>query len=130
MAVEPRVDEPRRRVDQQPKRLAALVDLTDTTPFAVLLLSYLLIGAGFGFANAPITNTAVGGLPAERAGVAGAITSTARQVGSAVGIAIAGVIVTGRAPAELAHASHAGWVIVSACGLFLFVVARTARPAS
>jgi len=107
---------------------AALVDLEDTTPVAVLLLSYLLIGVGFGFANAPITNTAVGGLPAERAGVAGAITSTARQVGSAVGIAIAGVIVTGRAPAQLARASHFGWGIVSACGLFLFVVARAARP--
>jgi EmrB/QacA subfamily drug resistance transporter len=106
---------------------ALLVGLEDSTPIAVLLLAYLLIGVGFGFANAPITNTAVGGLPAERAGVAGAITSTARQVGSAVGIAIAGVIVTGRAPEGLARASHVGWGIVSACGLFLFVVARAAR---
>jgi EmrB/QacA subfamily drug resistance transporter len=104
-----------------------LVDLSDTTPVALLLIAYLLIGAGFGFANAPITNTAVSGLPAQRAGVAGAITSTARQVGSAVGIAIAGALVTGRAPGELAQASHLGWLLVAACGAFLLVVAGASR---
>jgi hypothetical protein len=31
-----------------------------------VLLAYLLIGTGFGFANAPITNTAVSGLPPAR----------------------------------------------------------------
>ncbi|MEK2490868.1 MFS transporter [Kitasatospora purpeofusca] len=92
-----------------------------------LLLALLLLGVGFGFANAPITNTAVGGLPADRAGVAGAITSTARQLGSAVGIAIAGGLVAGAAPAGLAAASRTGWVVVTACGLFLLVVARAAR---
>lgn len=105
----------------------ALVRLTDTTPTALLLLAYLLIGAGFGFANAPITNTAVSALPAERAGAAGAITSTARQVGSAIGIAVAGGIVTHRAAGQLAQASHLGWIIVSACGVSLLVVARAAR---
>ncbi|SDT38743.1 drug resistance transporter, EmrB/QacA subfamily [Streptomyces sp. TLI_053] len=92
-----------------------------------LLLALLLLGVGFGFANAPITNTAVGGLPADRAGVAGAITSTARQLGSAVGIAIAGGLVAGAAPDGLTAASRTGWVVVTACGLFLLVVARAAR---
>ncbi|MFJ4667387.1 MFS transporter [Kitasatospora purpeofusca] len=92
-----------------------------------LLLALLLLGVGFGFANAPITNTAVGGLPADRAGVAGAITSTARQLGSAVGIAIAGGLVAGAAPDSLTAASRTGWVVVTACGLFLLVVARAAR---
>ncbi|MFC0032035.1 MFS transporter [Micromonospora chaiyaphumensis] len=98
-----------------------------------LVPAYLLIGIGFGFANAPITNTAVSGLPPARAGVAGAITSTARQLGSAIGIAVAGGLVAGVAPAGLARASRPGWVLVAACGLFLFVVARAARhspPAS
>ncbi|MFF7589293.1 MFS transporter [Kitasatospora purpeofusca] len=92
-----------------------------------LLLALLLLGVGFGFANAPITNTAVGGLPADRAGVAGAITSTARQLGSAVGIAIAGGLVAGAAPDGLTAASRTGWVVVTACGLFLLLVARAAR---
>nr|WP_253268298.1 hypothetical protein [Streptomyces asoensis] len=93
-----------------------------------ILLAHLLIGVGFGFANAPLTNTAVSGLPLSRAGVAGAITSTARQVGAAVGIALAGGLVAGAGPTGLAAASHPGWLLVAACGLFLFVVARASQP--
>jgi hypothetical protein len=51
-----------------------------------------------------------------RAGVAGAITSTARQVGSAIGIAIAGGLITGVTAPDLAVATHPGWLIVTACG--------------
>jgi len=105
-----------------------LVGLDDRTGVLLLLLAYLLIGTGFGFANAPITNTAVSGLPPARAGVAGAITSTARQVGSAIGIAVAGGLVAGAAPAALAHASRPGWLLVAGCGLSLLLVAHAARP--
>ncbi|MFE9023891.1 MFS transporter [Streptomyces sp. NPDC007808] len=104
----------------------SLVGLNQDTGVVLLGFAYLLIGIGFGFANAPLTNTAVGGLPPSRAAVAGAITSTARQLGSAVGIAVAGALVTGVAPAGLAQASRAGWLIVTACGLFLFAVAFAA----
>ncbi|WP_190111153.1 MFS transporter [Streptomyces cinnamoneus] len=107
-----------------------MVGLGPDTNVLLLLLAYLLIGIGFGFANAPITNTAVSGLPPSRAGVAGAITSTARQVGSAVGIAAAGGLVSGAAPGDIARASHPGWLLVTACGLFLLVVARASRPAT
>ncbi|MFF9900052.1 DHA2 family efflux MFS transporter permease subunit [Streptomyces longispororuber] len=108
----------------------ALVGLSDSTPLALLLGAYLVIGVGVGFANAPLTNTAVGGLPRERAGVAGAITSTARQVGAAVGVAVAGGLVAGQDPARLAQASHPGWLTAAACGAALFLVACTARPAA
>ncbi|MFD5428931.1 MFS transporter [Streptomyces sp. NPDC127084] len=107
-----------------------LVNLGQDTSVPLILLAHLLIGAGFGFANAPLTNTAVNGLPPSRAGVAGAITSTARQVGAAVGIAVAGGLVAGAGPAHLAAASHPGWLLVAACGLFLFVVARASPPAA
>ncbi|MFE7559341.1 MFS transporter [Kitasatospora sp. NPDC057500] len=99
----------------------------------VLLAANLLLGTGFGFANAPITNTAVGGLPADRAGVAGAITSTARQLGSALGIAVAGGLAAGGlaaggpAAGDLAAASRPGWLLVTACGLSLLLVARASR---
>jgi EmrB/QacA subfamily drug resistance transporter len=109
---------------------ASLVNLGQHTNVALLLLAYLLIGIGFGFANAPITNTAVTGLPPARSGVAGAITSTARQVGSAIGIAIAGGLVAGIPSGHLAQASHPGWLIVTACGVFLFAAARAARSAT
>ncbi|MCB5180994.1 MFS transporter [Streptomyces antimicrobicus] len=100
-----------------------VVDLGPDTGVPRLLLAYLFIGIGFGFANAPLTNTAVGGLPPSRAGVAGAITSCARQVGAAVGIAVAGGLVAGAAPAALASATRPGWLVVSACGLLLLAVA-------
>ncbi|MEU5110899.1 MFS transporter [Streptomyces longwoodensis] len=105
-----------------------LVRLTPHTNVLLLLAAYLLIGIGFGFANAPITNTAVNGLPPARAGVAGAITSTARQLGAALGIALAGGLVTAATPAGLAHASRPGWALVAACGGLLLLLARTARP--
>ncbi|MEU0502153.1 MFS transporter [Nocardia sp. NPDC005998] len=101
-----------------------LVRLDDHTSLALLLLAYFLIGVGFGFANAPITNTAVSGLPADRAGVAGGITSSARQFGAALGIAIAGGIVTGAADSALAHASRPGWIVVAVCGLLVVGVGR------
>ena len=101
-----------------------LVTLSDHTAMGVLLPAYLLLGVGVGFANAPITNTAVAGLPADRAGVAGGITSTARQFGAALGVAVAGGVVAGVAPAGLAHASRPGWALVAGCGLLLLAVAR------
>lgn len=106
----------------------SLVNLGQDTNVLLLLLAYLFIGIGFGFANAPLTNTAVGGLPPSQAGVAGAITSTARQIGSAVGVAVAGALVAGVGATDLARASHTGWLLVGACGLFLFVAARTSQP--
>ncbi|MEU3862782.1 MFS transporter [Streptomyces sp. NPDC028722] len=105
-----------------------LTGLDRHTSVYLLLFAYLLIGIGFGFANAPITNTAVSGLPPARAGVAGAVTSTARQLGSAVGIAVAGGLVAGAGPAGLARASRPGWLLVAACGLLLLLVARASRP--
>ncbi|MFI9235708.1 MFS transporter [Streptomyces sp. NPDC053079] len=107
-----------------------LAGLDEHTSVLLLLLAYLLIGIGFGFANAPLTNTAVSGLPRSRAGVAGAITSTARQFGSAIGIAIAGGLVGTVGPTELAHASRPGWYLVAVCGIFLFYVAYASRPKS
>ncbi|MEU8928889.1 MFS transporter [Streptomyces sp. NPDC048409] len=105
-----------------------MAGLTSHTSVFLLLSAYALIGAGFGFANAPITNTAVNGLPPARAGVAGAITSTARQLGAAVGIALAGGLVSGIDAAGLAHASRPGWATVADCGAALFVIARLSHP--
>jgi EmrB/QacA subfamily drug resistance transporter len=69
-----------------------LTTVTPTTGYVPLIGAYLLLGAGFGLVNAPITNAAVSGMPPERAGVAGATTSTARQIGSSIGIALLGSI--------------------------------------
>lgn len=100
-----------------------LTTLDDDTGTALLLVAYLLIGIGFGFANAPITTTAVSSLPPAQAGVAGGITSTARQFGAALGIAIAGSVVAGAPADALAHAARPGWLVVAGCGLVVLVLA-------
>jgi EmrB/QacA subfamily drug resistance transporter len=105
-----------------------LVGLGQDTGVPLLLTAYLLVGIGFGFANAPLTNTAVSGLPPARAGVAGAITSTARQLGAALGVALAGGLVATAGPTELARASRPGWMLVAACGAFLLLIAHVSRP--
>ncbi|SNR25562.1 MFS transporter [Actinoplanes regularis] len=106
-----------------------LVGLGDRTAMAVLLVAYLFAGIGVGFANAPITNTAVSGLPPARSGVAGGIASTARQVGAALGIALAGGLVAEPAVGGLAVATRPGWALVASCGGLLLLVAQ-ASPAT
>ena len=42
--------------------------------------------------NAPITTAAVSGMPLDRAGAASAVTSTSRQVGVSLGVALCGSV--------------------------------------
>ncbi|SEK73556.1 MFS transporter [Streptacidiphilus jiangxiensis] len=96
-----------------------MVGLRPDTPLWQLLLSYLLFGFGFGMLNAPVTNTAVSGMPRAQAGVAAAVASTSRQTGQALGVAVIGSVVTsavvGGLHSGLAEASHIGWWIMVGC---------------
>lgn len=73
-----------------------LMRTTVTTPYWVLGVTYLVLGAGFGLANPPITNTAVSGMPMEQAGTAGAVASAARQIGNVLGVALMGALTSSR----------------------------------
>lgn len=106
-------------------------------PEGQLLLSFALLGVGFGLVNAPITTAAVTGMPRAQAGVAAAIASTSRQVGTALGVAIAGAIAgAGSAPGGAATfsplATRPFWWLASAgglaiAGLGLLATSRRAR---
>jgi MFS family permease len=63
------------------------------TSVTYLVAAYVIFGIGCGLVTAPITNTAVSGMPKEQAGVAGAVASTSRQVGASLGVAVTGSIV-------------------------------------
>ncbi len=103
-----------------------LLRLTNTTPMSWLIGAYIIFGIGFGLVNAPITNTAVSGMPRTQAGVAAAIASTSRQVGSSLGVAVVGSVVlsalAGAFRFGFADASHAGWLIIAGCGVAVFAV--------
>lgn len=100
-----------------------LTDLHTATPFWVLVLAYLLFGIGFGFVNAPISHTAVSGMPPAQAGVAAAVASTSRQVGAALGVAVAGAIAgadAGRTHgAHFAVATHPVFWMMAICGVLI-----------
>ncbi|HLM87063.1 MAG TPA: MFS transporter [Solirubrobacteraceae bacterium] len=98
-----------------------LTTLTASTPLALLLCVYAVFGVGFGTVNAPITYTAVSGMPDNQAGVAAAVASTSRQVGQALGVAVTGsilgVAVGGDIGVHLASASHPAWWMITGCGV-------------
>jgi EmrB/QacA subfamily drug resistance transporter len=99
-----------------------LARLTAHTPVSYLVIAYVIFGIGCGLVTAPITSTAVSGMPKEQAGVAGAIASTGRQVGSSLGVAVTGSIVATTASASFVAASHAAWLVIAGCGLAVLVV--------
>ncbi|HEY1664804.1 MAG TPA: MFS transporter [Trebonia sp.] len=97
--------------------LTLMTRLSDTTSLPYLLVCYVVLGLGCGLVNAPISNTAVSGMPNSQAGVAASVASASRQTGNALGVAITGSIVAGVPAAGLASASHAAWAVLAGCGL-------------
>ena len=59
-------------------------------PYVPLILSLTLAGVGFGIAVVPITSVALSILPAKHSGMAASATTTAREVGTVVGVAALG----------------------------------------
>ncbi|UNO42088.1 MFS transporter [Streptomyces sp. MST-110588] len=98
--------------------LFAALDAQGSTP--LLFTGYVLFGIGFGLVNAPITNTAVSGMPRAQAGVAAAVASTSRQVGQSLGVAVIGAVLAGGVHAAgtsgFAGASRSAWWIITGCG--------------
>jgi len=103
-----------------------LTGLTSTTSTGWLIGAYVIFGLGFGVVNAPITNTAVSGMPRSQAGVAAGIASTSRQVGGSLGVAVVGSAVLSALAGPLrtgfAEASHVGWWIIAGCGAAVLLV--------
>jgi EmrB/QacA subfamily drug resistance transporter len=100
-----------------------LTQLSSTTPIALLIVAYILFGVGLGMVNPAISNSAVSGMPLSQAGVAASIASTSRQVGSALGVAVAGTVVSlsHAHHTDFARATHPIWWAMVACGSFVFL---------
>ncbi len=98
----------------------ALTQLSAHTGYGWLLASYVVFAIGFGMVNAPITNTAVSGMPNAQAGVAAAIASTSRQVGAVLGVAVVGSVINAGIQGSLVDglpaASHPAWWLIAGCG--------------
>ena len=62
----------------------------------------LVLATGIGICTAPTTSAIMGAVPDEKQGVASAVNDTSREMGGALGIAVAGSILAGRYSHELA----------------------------
>ncbi|MFE3743013.1 MFS transporter [Streptomyces sp. NPDC059134] len=113
--------------------LFATLDAEATT--GLMFTGYVLFGLGFGMLNAPITNTAVSGMPRAQAGVAAAVASTSRQIGQTLGVAVIGAVLAGGVAVSGAggagsaayrtgfdEVSGTAWWIITACGLCVLLV--------
>ncbi|MEU4249922.1 MFS transporter [Amycolatopsis sp. NPDC026612] len=104
-----------------------MVLLNGTSGYAALLPTLLGLGIGMGLLTTAVVTAAVGGIPPERAGVAGGVNNTARQAGGALGVAVLGAIVGEPArPGEFLAGLHVAGVVAAALWLVALGVTVTA----
>ena len=75
--------------------LLTTVALQGHISFAELTLPLTLAGLGFGIAVVPVTSIALGVVPSERSGMAASATTTSRELGAVIGVAVLGSLVNG-----------------------------------
>lgn len=62
------------------------------TPYGLAFLGQIILGVGVGMAFSPATNSIMGSVPVDKAGVGSAMNDTTRQLGGALGIAVLGTV--------------------------------------
>lgn len=73
----------------------ALMSLIEVhSSYGHVIAIFCVIAAGMGLTMAPATESVMGSLPRDKAGVGSAVNDTTRQVGGALGVAIIGSVVT------------------------------------
>ncbi len=112
-----------------------LAFLGRSSPPWYVLAACVALGVGMGWLNAPVTASAVAGMPRSQAGVASGIASTSRQVGSSLGVAVTGSVLaaglhgslSGIAAGSLGpgftSAARPGWWIIAALGAVVLALA-------
>lgn len=83
--------------------LASLVDV-DTPYTGLTLISMVTIAIGLGLTTGPATESIMGALPAEKAGVGSAVNDTTRELGGTLGVAIVGSVFASAYGAAIADA--------------------------
>ncbi len=84
--------------------IIVLSQVTDTTPFLLAGLGYVLLGAGYGTFVPAIANVAMQNVAVGSSGIASGMVNTSRQIGTSVGLGIVGFL--GLSSATRAWSSH------------------------
>ena len=82
--------------------LLVLSRATTTSGYPLVAVVLVLLGVGMALAMAPATDSIMGSLPREKAGVGSAVNDTTREVGGALGVAILGSITAASYTAAMA----------------------------
>jgi EmrB/QacA subfamily drug resistance transporter len=72
--------------------LVASTNGVDTPYWGPVVIAMVLIAAGLGLATAPATESIMGALPPEKAGVGSAVNDTTRELGGTLGVAVLGSV--------------------------------------
>lgn len=99
-----------------------LLLVTSASGYPRLVPALLGVGLGVGLFTAPVVAAAMRAVPPERSGLASGVNNTARQAGTALGVAIFGVIAGSPVHADhfisalrwLGVAAAIGWLVVAA----------------
>ncbi|MFI9233699.1 MFS transporter [Streptomyces rimosus] len=71
------------------------------TPYWRYLIGLLTMATGMGLATPPLSGGIMNALPRSRGGLGSGLNSTAREIGSAIGVAVTGTVLTARFTADL-----------------------------
>ncbi|MGK8194801.1 MFS transporter [Burkholderia cepacia] len=99
-----------------------------STPLAVLLVPFLLIPSGMGFAVPAMTTAVLASVAPERAGIASAVLNTARQAGGAMGVAAFGALAGGGGAAQVVDGLRIETAVSVALLVAAALLATLVRP--
>jgi DHA2 family methylenomycin A resistance protein-like MFS transporter len=109
---------------------ASLVLLEPSSSYPRLVPALVGLGLGMGLLTAAVVTAAIGAVPSDRSGLASGVNNTARQAGTALGVAVFGALAgSGGDPARFVAGLHRAGVLGAALWLAgIVVTVATLRP--
>jgi EmrB/QacA subfamily drug resistance transporter len=111
---------------------AALTRLASDSSPAFLGITYSLFGAGAGLLSPAVTHGIMSGVPDGQASVASGMSSSSRQLGQCLGVAVTGTMLAGSLHGAMQSgflpAARAGWWVLAGCGLCVLVAGLASTP--
>jgi len=100
-----------------------LAGVGEGSPYAQLLLAFVLLGAGLGWASVASTALGTAALPATRQGLAAGVLGTAAQLGTVLGLALFIPLAAAADEAATGYTLGAGAAAVTAVAIALVLAA-------
>ena len=88
--------------------VAIAATITTASGYGRLAVALVFMGVGMGLAGAPATDSIMGALPLDRAGIGSAVNDTTRELGGALGVAVVGSLLSSLYAHELGGALPRG----------------------